>query len=72
MRPKNAKLHTGDPGPLPENEELRNAGETPVIAPEDEDSHGTPIQRVPGPGPNDEEAGAAGEDAVRRVTRTEK
>jgi hypothetical protein len=34
--------------------------------PADTDSHGTPIRRVPGPGPKDAGKGAAGEDALKR------
>jgi hypothetical protein len=38
-------------------------------APTDHDSHGTPFERVPGPGPKDQGKGAAGRDAIDRVER---
>jgi hypothetical protein len=38
-------------------------------APKDTDTHGNPIQRVPGPGPRDEGKGAAGEDAAERIEK---
>jgi hypothetical protein len=40
-------------------------------APMDTDAHGNPIHRVPGPGPNDEGKGAAGDDAAGRITSRE-
>jgi len=36
-------------------------------APKDHDSHGTPFERVPGPGPNDQGKGAAGREALDRI-----
>ncbi len=36
-------------------------------AQKDHDSHGTPFERVPGPGPNDEGKGAAGREALDRI-----
>ncbi|HVY37251.1 MAG TPA: hypothetical protein VHM31_04930 [Polyangia bacterium] len=33
------------------------------------DAHGTPFERVPGPGPNDQGKGAAGREALDRVER---
>jgi hypothetical protein len=36
---------------------------------EDHDSHGTPFERVPGPGPKDQDKGAAGREAIDRVER---
>lgn len=33
------------------------------------DTHGTPFERVPGPGPNDQGKGAAGREAIDRVER---
>jgi len=38
-------------------------------APTDHDTHGTPFERVPGPGPKDEGKGAAGREAIDRVER---
>jgi hypothetical protein len=38
-------------------------------APADTDSHGTPIERVSGPGPNDQGKGAAGREAMDRIER---
>jgi hypothetical protein len=35
----------------------------------DRDSHGTKIERVPGPGPKDAGKGAAGKEATNRVER---
>jgi hypothetical protein len=46
--------------------DLPSAGDT---APMDRDSHGNAIERVPGPGPNDEGKGAAGEEAVERLKK---
>jgi hypothetical protein len=37
--------------------------------PADRDSHGTKIERVPGPGPKDAEKGAAGKEAKDRLDR---
>jgi hypothetical protein len=37
--------------------------------PADRDSHGTKIERVPGPGPNDAGKGAAGKEVKDRVER---
>jgi hypothetical protein len=37
--------------------------------PMDRDSHGTKIERVPGPGPNDAGKGAAGKEAKDRLER---
>jgi hypothetical protein len=34
---------------------------------DDRDSHGTPFNRVPGPGPKDAGKGAAGADAIDRA-----
>jgi hypothetical protein len=45
----------------PRPNEAANAADT---APVDHDTHGNPIKRVPGPGPNDEGKGAAGPDAA--------
>ncbi len=73
MRP-NDRPNPGDPGPeIPDPDDTRRVDprETPQIAPMDHDSHGNPIQRVPGPGPNDEGKGAAGNDAIERLERTE-
>lgn len=36
---------------------------------EDHDTHGTPFERVPGPGPNDQGKGAAGREAIDRIER---
>jgi hypothetical protein len=47
-----------------------NANTTPskgAPAGQDHDGHGTPIRRVPGPGPKDAGKGAAGVDAIERV-----
>jgi len=38
-------------------------------AAKDRDTHGTPFERVPGPGPNDQGKGAAGREAIDRVER---
>ncbi len=35
----------------------------------DHDNHGTPFERVPGPGPKDQGKGAAGREAIERVER---
>ena len=62
----------GDPGPeIPDPEETRRVDprEARENAPVDHDTHGTPIVRVPGPGPDDEGAGAAGEEAMERLDR---
>ena len=60
MAPKNPTKRA-DPREKPEN---------PSQAPVDHDQRtGTPYHRVPGPGPNDEGKGAAGEDAVDRIER---
>ena len=37
--------------------------------PSDRDGHGTKIERVPGPGPNDAGKGAAGKEAKDRLER---
>jgi hypothetical protein len=38
-------------------------------APPEQDSHGTPFERVPGPGPKDQGKGAAGREAIERIDR---
>ena len=47
----------------------RGKDEPAKPAREDRDRHGTPFERVPGPGPKDQEKGAAGRDAIDRVER---
>jgi len=50
-----------------ETAEPRSKDEPAKPAPKDHDSHGTPFERVPGPGPNDQGKGAAGRDALDRI-----
>ena len=53
--------HSGEP---------RSKDDAPAKpAPTDHDTHGTPFERVPGPGPKDEGKGAAGREAIDRVER---
>ncbi len=51
----------------PETAEPRSDEAPAKPAPRDHDSHGTPIERVPGPGPKDQGKGAAGRDALDRI-----
>lgn len=53
----------------PEGPEKNDPATVADNAPVDHDSHGNTIKRVPGPGPNDEGQGAAGNDAVDRLKK---
>ncbi|HXU61316.1 MAG TPA: glycosyltransferase [Polyangia bacterium] len=50
-----------------ETAEPRSKDEPAKPAPKEHDSHGTPFERVPGPGPNDQGKGAAGREALDRI-----